>query len=235
MINNNSIICIILARGGSKGFPGKNVKPLLGKPLLYYTVKAVQNAEIFDRVILSTDNEKIARIAENMGVEVPFLRPKELAQDDSSALDAIQHALEWVEQNDKRYDYVQYIFPTAPLRTSEDILNALNILFEKNGDMVISVCETDHPSQWSNALPRDNSLRGFIKSEYRGKNRQNLPKTYRINGAIYVGKWDIFYYKKDWFDQDTFACIMPRERSIDIDTPTDFKLAQLLMESNDNE
>jgi N-acylneuraminate cytidylyltransferase/CMP-N,N'-diacetyllegionaminic acid synthase len=220
----------MLAREGSKGIPRKNLKPLLGKPLIHYTIKAVQESGIFDRFILSTDSQEIGDVAENYGVEVPFLRPKELAQDDSCALDAIEHALKWVEANDKRYDYVQYIFPTAPLRTAEDILNGIEILFGKNADMVISVCQTSHPAWWANILPSDYSLKGFVKPEFRRKNKQELPMTYRINGAIYVAKWDVFYEKKDWLEQETYAYIMPPERSIDIDSALDFKLAELLLE-----
>ena len=229
MKNNKSFLCLMLARGGSKSVPGKNLKPLLGKPLIFYTIKAVQESRVFDRFILSTDSQEIGDIAKNYGVEVPFLRPKELAQDNSCALDGVVHALKWVEANDKSYDYVQYIFPTAPLRTAEDILNAIEILFDKNADMVMSVCRTSHPMWWANVLPPDHSLKGFVKPEYRRKNRQELPCTYRINGAIYVAQWDVFYEKKDWLEQNSYAYVMPPERSIDIDSPLDFKLAALLL------
>jgi N-acylneuraminate cytidylyltransferase/CMP-N,N'-diacetyllegionaminic acid synthase len=199
-----------------------------GKPLIYHTIKAIQDSNVFDRFILSTESQEIADVAESYGVEVPFLRPIELAQDDSMAADAIAHALTWIEQNDKRYDYVQYIFPTAPLRTAEDIRNGVEMLFEKDADMVMSVCETSHPPFWANELPEDHSLRCFIKRKYQ-KNRQELPVTYRINGSIYVGKWDIFYEKKDYYAQNTYAYIMPEERSVDIDTEYDFNLAEFLL------
>ena len=226
---DKTILCLILARGGSKGVPGKNIKKLNGKPLIYYTIKPIQDAGVYDRVILSTDSLEIADVAQGYGVEVPFMRPAELAADDSSAQDAIEHALKWVESQGKTYDYVQYIFPTAPLRTSEDLLNGIAVLQEKNADMVISVCKTNHPAQWMNELPADNSLNNFVDIKYRGKNNQTLPSTYRINGAIYVGKWRIFYEKLDWLEQNTFAYVMPRERSIDIDTLLDFKLAEVLI------
>ena len=200
----------------------------MNKPLIYYTIKAVKESNIFNRFILSTDSEEIAQIGKQYGVEVPFLRPKKLAQDDSIASDAIIHALKWVEKNDKKYDFVQYIFPTSPLKTSEDLLNGVKILLKKDADMVISVCETDHPKFWMNILPENNSLKNFVSPKYREKNRQDFPKTYRINGGIYVGKWDVFYHKKDYYEQDTYAYIMPKERSIDIDSDLDFKLAQLV-------
>jgi len=226
-------LCVMLARGGSKGVPGKNIQLMLGKPLIYYTIKAVQESGVFDRFILSTDSQEIADIAKGYGVEVPFLRPKELAQDDSSSLDGIEHALKWIEKNDKRYDYVQYIFPTLPLRTHEDIRGGIDLLIAKKADMVIGVSEANHLSCLINVLPDDHSMKGFIKPESWGKNRQQLAREYWINGAIYVGKWDIFYEKRPWYEQNTFAYIMPPERSIDIDLPIDFKLAELLLKEQE--
>jgi len=196
----------MLARGGSKGIPNKNLKLLRGKPLIYYTIKAVQDSGVFDRFILSTDSQEISVVAKRYGVEVPFLRPEELAKDDSPALDAIEHALKWI------------------VRTAKDICSGIKVLFEKNADMVISVCQTSHPPYWSNVLPDDHSLKGFIKPEHL-RNRQEVPVTYRLNGAIYVAKWDVFYEKRNWYEQNTYAYIMPVERSVDID----FKLAELLL------
>jgi N-acylneuraminate cytidylyltransferase/CMP-N,N'-diacetyllegionaminic acid synthase len=229
MTDKKKILCLMLARGGSKSLPNKNLMPLNGRPLIYYTIKAVQESGCFDRFVLTTDSGEIARVAKDLGVEVPFMRPRELARDDSLGVDVIVHALKWIEANDGKYDYVQYIFPTAPLRTADDIRKGVEILLEKDADMVISVCEADHPRQWYNALPEDNSLRGFIKPEYFGKNRQDFPKAYRVNGSIYIGRWEIFYHRKNWFEQNTYAYIMPRERSIDIDSAIDLKLAELLM------
>ncbi len=235
MLHNKTFLCLMLARGGSKGVPGKNIKPLMGRPLMAYTIEAVQQAGFFDRFILSTDAPEIAAVAESYGVEVPFLRPAELSGDHASALDAIVHALKWVEAHDKKYDYVQYIFPTAPLRTAEDIRNGAEWLLHKKGDMVLSVCETDQPLAWMNTLPPDKSLKNFVPKEFRDHNRQDLPLSYRINGSIYVAKWEVFYERRDWFDQNTYAYVMPRERSIDIDSPLDFKLAELMMKEQNND
>lgn len=227
MRQGKSILALLLARGGSKGVPGKNLKLLDGKPLIYFTIKAIQDSNVFDRFVLSTDSQQIADVAQSYGVEVPFLRPEELAQDDSHAADAIVHALKWIEKNDKQYDYVQYIFPTSPFRTAEDICNGIDVLFEKDADMVISVCQTSHPLCWANELPEGHSLKGFIKPEFQ-KNRQELAISYRINGSIYVGKWDIFYEKKDYYAQNTFAYIMPSDHSVDIDSELHFKFAEFL-------
>ena len=225
----------MLARGGSKGVPGKNIKLLNGKPLIYYTIKSVQEAGIYDRFILSTDSPEIAEVAKGYGVEVPFMRPAELAGDTAQARDAIAHALHWLEARGETYDYVQYLFPTAPMRTSSDLLAGIDTLVKRQADMVISVCKTDHPAQWMNELPADLSLNNFVRPEFRNRNNQSLPPTYRVNGSLYVGKWDIFYNKMDWLEQNTVAHIMPRKRSIDIDNPLDFKLAELLMKERNDE
>ena len=222
-------IALMLARGGSKGVPKKNIKLLNGKPLLYYSAKAVLESTIFDRFIISTDSKEIAEIAENIGIEVPFLRPAELAQDNSNALEAIEHALKFMEKEGEFYDNVLYILPTAPLIIKEDIINSYNLLKEKNADIIISVAETDHPVFWMNTLPPDNSLKNFVPEFARKKNRQDLPKSYRISGSIYFGKWDIFYYKKDWFSVNSYAYIIPKNRAVDIDNDVDFKLAEILI------
>lgn len=222
-------LALMLARGGSKGIPNKNIKLLNGKPLLYYSAKAVIESNLFDRFIISTDSQRIAEIAKKNGIEVPFLRPQELAQDNSNALDAIEHALKFIENEDKVYDNVLYIFPTAPLILKDDIINAYKLLSNKNADLIIAVTETDHPMFWMNTLPPDNSLKNFVPKIARKKNRQELPKSYRISGSLYIGKWDVFYYKKDWFDVNSFAYVIPRERAVDIDSEIDFKLAEILL------
>jgi len=229
MLKGKRILCLMLARGGSKGVPDKNIKPLAGKPLINYTTEAVQEAGIFDRLILSTDSQTIADVARKAGIDVPFMRPEHLATDTSSALDAIVHALDYIAAEDGPYDYVQYIFPTAPLRTAAHIKAGAELLVETGSDMVISVCETDHPIQWMNHLPQNHSLQNFVHLDHRGRNRQELEKSYRINGSIYIARWDVFAQRKDWFAQDTRALIMPAEVSIDIDTPLDFKLAELMI------
>ncbi len=229
MLDGKRFLCLMLARGGSKGVPNKNIKPLAGKPLINYSIEAVQKTGIFDRMILSTDSGQIADVAVEAGMEVPFMRPDFLATDTASALDSIVHALDYVAAEDGPYDYVQYIFPTAPLRTSEHILEGATKLVETQCDMVISVCETDHPVQWMNHLPADLSLKNFVHEKDRDRNRQELQKSYRINGSIYVARWEVFAERRDWFAQDTRAIIMPPEVSIDIDTPLDFKLAELMV------
>jgi len=120
--------------------------------------------------------------------------------------------------------------PTSPLRTSKDIINAVKLAFEKDADVILSVCEAEHSPLWTNILPNDFSMKHFIREEIKGKNRQQLPKLLRLNGAIYLAKVEYFLKTKDWFGEKSYAYIMPRERSIDIDDYIDFKLAEILME-----
>jgi len=222
------IICIILAKNYSSGLPKKNMRLFYGKPLIHYTIKAVQESKLFDKIILSTDSKFLKKYAEKKGVEVPFLRPKRLATKSSPAMDSIQHALEWIKKNDKIYDYVQYIFPANPLIISDDIKKGVKLLIKKKCDMIISLSENNKCSFTANTLKKDLSIKNFYPKKYRLKNRQLMPKTYSINGTIYVGKWDIFYKKKDWLEQNTYAMIMPQNRSVDIDNYYDFEVAKLM-------
>ena len=222
------ILCLILAKHNSTGLPGKNTKLFFGKPLLYYSIKAAKESKIFDKIILSTDSIKLKKFALSEDIEVPFIRPKKLATKTSLAKDAIKHALKWVKKNDKKYDYVQYLFPSNPLIQAADIQKALKLLRKKKADMVISVSETKKCSFTSNKLNKNKSLKNFYKKKFRSKNRQLLPKTFAIDGTIYIGSWNIFYHGNDWLKQKTFAMIMPSNRSVDIDNIYDFEIAKLM-------
>ena len=228
------VLCLILAKHNSSGLPGKNTRLFFGKPLLHYTIQAAKKSKIFDRIVLSTDSLVLKKFALKNGVDVPFLRPKKLATKESPAKDAVAHALNWIKNNDTEYDYVQYIFPSNPLIKSSDIRKGYELLKKKKSDLIISVSETKKCSFTANTLKKNKSLKNFYHSKYRSKNRQIMPKTFAIDGTIYIGKWDIFYNKKDWLKQNTHAMIMPSERSVDIDTYYDFEIAKLLYKINKN-
>lgn len=232
MYKNKKILALIPARGGSKGLLGKNVKPLLGKPLIVWTIEQAKNTKYIDRIIVSTEDEEIAEISKDSGAEVPFLRPEKLATDDSKSIDVILHAIEWVKENDGIfYDLVIMLQSTSPLRLSEDIDKAVELLFSKNAKAIISVCEAEHSPRWANTLPEDGCLKDFIKPESMNKNRQEYDIFYRLNGAIYLAYCDYIKKQKSFFGNKSFAYIMPKERSIDIDYELDFKLAEFLMKN----
>jgi CMP-N,N'-diacetyllegionaminic acid synthase len=232
MYKNKRIVSLIPARGGSKGLQRKNVLPLYGKPLIAWTIEQAKASEHIDRVIVTTDDDEIASVARAHGADVPFLRPKELASDTATAMDVILHALSWLEENRDRYDIFVLLQPTSPLRTTADIDAVLRLLFAKDARAVISVCETEHHPYWSNVLPVDGSMDGFLRPELINKNRQELPIYYRLNGAIYTADCAYIRAKKDFFGNQTYAYIMPRERSIDIDTRYDFRFAEFLLQDD---
>ena len=226
MINNKKILAIITARAGSKRLPNKNILDLAGKPLIAWTIDEAKKSKYIDKLIVSTDSEKIAEISKKYGTEVPFMRPKELADDNATSIDVIKHAIEFLGKD--KFDYILLLQPTSPLRTIDEIDNAIEML-DDNTKAVVSVCETEHSPLWSNTLPEDLSMKNFIRSEVKNKRSQDLPKYYRLNGAIYIAETKYFYKNNGFLGDKTKAYIMPQQSSIDIDSEIDFKLCEILI------
>ncbi len=229
MYNGSSILGIIPARGGSKGLPRKNIRPLLGKPLIAWTIEQALSSEYIDRVIVSTEDEEIAEISKKFGAEVPFIRSRELASDNAEQIDVIIHAINRLEMNNDFHDLVILLQPTSPLRTSKDIDSSVELLSLKNAKAIVSVCEVEHHPYWTNILPSDGCMENFLRPEIINKNRQELPVFFRLNGAVYLAYSDYLKAQRKFFGKKTFAYLMPRERSVDIDTDIDFRLAEILM------
>lgn len=229
MYKGRSIVALIPARGGSKGLPRKNIRILLNKPLIAWAIGGARKSRLIDRVIISTDDEEIKCVSEKYGGEAPFLRPKELAQDRSRAVDVIMHALNWIERAGQSYDAFILLQPTSPLRTETDINAAIKIFVEKKAKAVVSVCETEHHPYLSNTLPNDKCMKDFIKSDAMNKNRQELPKYYRLNGAIFMADCGYFRKGRSFYGKNTYAYVMPQERSVDIDGTIDLKFAECLL------
>lgn len=230
MYKDKRIIGIIPARGGSKGLPRKNILPLHGKPLIAWTIEQAKASEYVDKVIVTTDDEEIASVARTHGAEVPFTRPRELATDTATSLDVILHALDWFTTRGDIFDMLVLLQPTSPLRTSADISNAIELMFVKKALAVISVCETEHHPYWSNVLAPDGSMDGFLRPELSNKNRQELPTCYRLNGAIYAADCAYVRSQQGFFGKQTYAYVMPKERSIDIDAKIDFQFVEFLLQ-----
>ena len=227
------MIAIIPARGGSKGLPGKNIKKMNNKPLIWYTINAAKKSKFVDKIIVSTDDEKIAKIAKVYKAEIPFMRPKELARDDSLAIDNYIYTIDRLNKEFK-YNIVEFIIlqPTSPLRTSLDIDNAIQIFMEKEANSVISVSETIHSPLWSKRIDEKGILRNYFDVRIGNKNRQEIEKAYMPNGAIFVFKFSLLKEKYSYYSDKTYPYIMPLERSIDIDSKLDFKFAEYLMKKN---
>lgn len=222
-------LAVILARSGSKGLKDKNIKELAGKPLLAYTVEAAIESGKYDVVHVSTDSEIYADIAKKYGADVPFLRDEELAGDKSSSWDALRFVVTEYEKLGKSFDTVTLLQPTSPLRDAKDIQNAFDIYESKNATAVVSVCEVDHSPLVCNTLPEDGSLYGFIDLNKVGR-RQDMKPYYRINGAIYIQKTNLLMDNTSIYSEGSYAYVMDKRHSVDIDDEVDFTVAQAIIE-----
>jgi N-acylneuraminate cytidylyltransferase/CMP-N,N'-diacetyllegionaminic acid synthase len=223
-------LAIIPARGGSKQIKNKNVKSVAGKPLLAWTILEAKASRFVDRIIVSTDSAIIAEVACKHKAEVPFLRPKDLAQDDTPGILPILHAIRWLEQAEGyKPDYVITLQPTSPLRSSEDIDASIHLMEQKDAEAVVSVVPVNHHPYWMKKIDVENRIEDFISSDAHFTCRQDLPLVYALNGAIYLTQRDILLQKETWYTEKTIAYIMPPERSLDVDTPWDMYIADLVL------
>ena len=223
------ILAIIPARSGSKGLKDKNIKMMNGKPMIAYTIEAAQNSKIFEDIIISTDSEKYAEIAKKYGGSVPCLRDKKLANDNAKSSDVILDILNRVE---KKYDLFILLQPTSPLRTEKNIIEAYKMYLEKKANSVVSVCEMEHSPLWANILNEERRMDSFLKGIDVNKNRQELETYYRINGALYIANVEYFKKYQNFYYKDSYAYVMKKENSIDIDDELDFKIAEYLIKNN---
>ena len=223
------MLAVIPARGGSKGVPRKNIKELAGKPLIAYTVEAAVASDIFEKVIISTDSEKIAEMAVRYGAEVPFLRPKELSDDMTSSDDVILHAIEYFDHVGISFDEVCKLQPTSPLRKASHIKEAYSLFQEREADFLVSVCECEHSPLWSGEIGENLRLDNFISNGVKRACRQELPTYYRLNGAIYMGKSACFMENRSFLGKNCVAYIMGQEESVDIDSELDFDIANMII------
>ena len=230
-----SVLGLITARGGSKSIPRKNVADLGGKPLIAWTIEAALASRGLSRVIVSTDDEEIAEVSRRWGAQVPFMRPPELARDDSSHMSVADHALRWLESREGiRSDYLMLLQPTSPLRTVEDIQGAIQLACDKDGDGVVSVSEA-HPHPFlMKRIADDSTLADFMEGVPQPGStsirRQALPHAYGVNGAIYLTKRDVLLSERTFLPTCTYPYIMPKERSLEIDEPWDLDLVRLILE-----
>lgn len=226
MYENKRIIAIIPARSGSKGLIDKNIKELNGKPLIAYTIEAATESSIFDYIVVSTDSKKYAQIAEQFGANVPFLRSEENSNDEASSWSVCEEVLNKLNEE---FDIVVLLQPTSPLRTSQNIKEAINLFIEKDADIVTSVTKTPHPIEWCNVLPENSSLHDFVKKENANKRRQEFVQSYTLNGAIYIVKSNLISAGIDLFSEKSYGYVMAEDESVDIDTEKDYIVAQALL------
>ena len=226
------ILALIPARKGSKRLPGKNIKKFCGKPLIAWTIDASLSSKYVNKTVVSTDCQDIAKVSMEFGADVPFIRPSHLATDTATTVDVIFHALKSLQDKGENFSHLLLLQPTSPLRTFDDINSSIDALIKSEANAIYSVCEVEHSPLWSNTLPKDKSFDGFLNDEIIGVRSQDLPKYYRLNGAIYLVKISELKKNKKLHNiKPGFAYIMDNKTSIDIDDEIGFKLASLLMES----
>lgn len=223
-------LAIIPARSGSKGLVDKNIKELCGVPLMAYSIRAAIESEMFNLIIVSTDSEKYANIAKRYGADVPFLRSAELSDDTAGSWDVAREVINKFNEMGKEFDTVCLLQPTSPLRLAEDIIDAYKLYVQKNADSIIGVCEADHSPLWMNTLAEDLNMDGFVREGICDSNRQQLEPFYRINGAMYIRNVSSLS-SGDSVYKNSYAYVMSRDRSIDIDTELDFMIAEMLMKT----
>lgn len=226
MINGKRVIGIIPARGGSKGLPGKNIRDLCGKPLIAWTIEEAKKSKYLDTIALSSDDAEIIAVALEWGCSVPFVRPKELARDDSSNIDVMLDALEKLPD----YDYVVMLQPTSPLRLTSDIDACIEASVRFDAPCV-SVTEPGKSPYWMYFLDEAQRMSPVLPPPEGFHSRQTLPKTYALNGAVYVASTLGLMRDKNFITPETLAHVMPNERSIDVDTIIDFAVCDFLMNS----
>lgn len=237
-MNMYKILGVIPARGGSKGIQRKNLIPLLNRPLISYTIEAARESRRLSRVIVSTDDKEIALVSQKWGVDMPFMRPTELATDSALSLHVMQHALREMEQLDgERYHVIVMLQPTTPLRLASDIDAGIELLFESGADSVISVVDVGayHPLRMKRVLLNGWLINYIDQGHEDMRPRQQLPPVYIRNGALYITRRNVLLEQNSFNGRDCRAYIMPAERSVNIDTEFDLVLAEYLLRKRESE
>lgn len=229
MYGDCKIFGLIPARGGSKGIKNKNIIDLYGKPLIAYTIEAACNSKYIDNIVVTTDSENIAEISKKWGGEVPFLRPKELAEDTSTTLEAVLHAIKLLENKGQIFDVLVLLQPTSPLRTTEDIDNAIQIFFENDRQSVVGVSEVDDHPILIRTIGKKGKLEKLLSLNSTCR-RQDMPKYYRVNGALYVN--NIANLNLDTsFNDNEIPYVMSKDHSVDIDGIQDLYMVEYYLKN----
>jgi len=228
MIKGKNILAIITARASSKGVVGKNIRTVMGKPLIAWTIEAANASNYIDKLVISTDGEEIMEVARTYGCDVPFKRPDELSNDTATSVDVVIHTIQMLEQD---FDYILLLQPTSPLRTAIDIDNAIVQFVSSGVSSLISVTKAKE-SPYAIHTIKNNTLKPLINTEKKPHRRQDGPDYYVVNGAIYLIETDVLMSEKSFLQSDTQVFIMPRSRSIDLDTEQDFQYLEYIIGLN---
>jgi CMP-N-acetylneuraminic acid synthetase len=211
--------------------PGKNIRLLCGKPLLQYTAEAAQAARLLSRVILSTDSEEIAKVGESCGLEVPFLRPANLAADETPMLPVVQHAVRWMERQGERFDAICLLQPTNPMRRAEHINDCVRLLEKTEADAVVTILPipAEYNPHWV-YFPNESGLLNLSTGEAEPiSRRQELPVAYHREGSVYVTRRDVLMDRNSLYGSRLAGYLVTAESSVNIDRPEDWERAEELL------
>ncbi|MDF3917320.1 acylneuraminate cytidylyltransferase family protein [Salinicola salarius] len=233
MANNAPTLAIIPARQGSKRLLGKNMLPLVGKPLIQWSIEAAQKSRAVDEVLVTSDDPSVLALARQLGVDHVLERPRALASDTAKTSDVILHALEYRTRLDDSLGAICLLQATSPLRTAKDIDAAYDFYETRNALSVISVCELEHPLAWCSTLDKNLFMKGFVDKICHDKRSQDHEKSYRLNGAVYIASASFFMERGSFLTNETLAYVMPKSRSIDIDDEFDFRLTEAILKDRE--
>jgi len=235
-MGSKGVLTIIPAKGGSARLKRKNIAEIAGKPLIAYPIENAKGSGLCERVIISTEDREIAEIALKYGAEVPFIRPIELARDPATVSDVCLHALDMIEKEGNDYETLVILLPTSPLCTQEDIAESFKIFNKNKGQFLMSVTEFDAPPYNALRFDKDGSslISCFPESEFYHTKSTECPKTFKSNGAIVIVNISAFKKNRSIWGNPLLAYTMPPERSIDIDTEFELKIARFLMKEQHN-
>jgi CMP-N,N'-diacetyllegionaminic acid synthase len=225
------VLGLIPARGGSKGIPRKNIKLLAGKPLLQYTAAAALSAELLSDIILSTEDPEIAEVGRRSGIEVPFLRPAELATDQSPTLPVVRHALSWLEDRGRRYDAVCLLQPTNPFRRSLDIDGCIELLESTDADSVVTVLPVpaEYNPHWVYFRDASGTLRLSTGEKEPLPRRQSLPAAFHREGSVYVTRTEIVMESNSLYGERVAGYVIDAEQHVNIDEHEDWERAEVML------
>jgi CMP-N,N'-diacetyllegionaminic acid synthase len=231
VIDGKTVLAIIPARGGSKRLPGKNIRSLMGKPLIAWTIEAAQRSGVIDHAIVSTDDETTAKVAEAWGAKVPWMRPAELATDVASSMDVINHVLDRLQLEGEKYDLTVLLQPTSPFRAPSTVARGVEVCFKNGGKPVVAVSPAENHPSWCFHVV--GGVLSPICPNGIGSRSQDLTPAYVINGSLYVSSVDYLRVHKTFFETDTTALIIEdKKEALDIDDEWDWMLAEILCHSN---
>jgi CMP-N,N'-diacetyllegionaminic acid synthase len=226
MIRGQTVLAVIPARGGSKGIPRKNIREVGGKPLIAWTILEAKKSKYIDRLILSSEDPEIIAVGKEWGCDVPFVRPTELSKDETPGVEPVLHALESLPEH---YEYAILLQPTSPLRLVEDIDGCLELCLDQHAPACVSVTEPDKSPYWMYHLDGRRHLTPLFPRESTICIRQNLPKVYALNGAVYVAQSSWLKEQRTFLTLETIGYIMPKERCMDIDTQLDLCVCEYVL------